>query len=503
MRSKKAIYNIFSTLLFQIALITYGFVVPKLVISNYGSDVNGLISSITKFLSYIVLIESGFAPVVKYALYKPIAKNDKNTILQILKASERFFRKVSYIFIGYIIILLFVYPLIVNNQFDYLFTASLILIIAACTFCEYYFGLTYSVYLQATQNGYIVSIIQFLLYTVSIIVLIFLAKINCSVHVFKIVSCMFFIFKPIILNIYVKKKFKINYKDVDKSFELKQKWDGLIQHIAYVIHTNTDIALLTIFSTLKEVSVYAVYSLVVTGLKNALNAFAGSVDSTFGDMYARGEHDNLNKKFAMYEICYFSIITIVFVSTMLLITPFVSVYTSGIDDANYIRYTFGYLIVISEFIWAIRNPYKNIVLAVGHFRETNRGAIIECVSNILVSIILVINFGIVGVVIGTIVAMTFRTIDLIYHTNKYILKRKMMPNVKKILLIAIETLLICFVCKYIPFVSYTNYFNWAINGCITFIVSSIIVFTINYLFYKNDFKIFFDIIKNFLKRKKA
>ena len=76
MRKKKAIYNILSNLLLQIIIVIYGFIVPKVIITSFGSNVNGLISSITQFLAYITLLESGFGPVVKSLLYKPIAKQD-------------------------------------------------------------------------------------------------------------------------------------------------------------------------------------------------------------------------------------------------------------------------------------------------------------------------------------------------------------------------------------------------------------------------------------------
>ncbi len=58
MRSKKAILNIISSLMMQITILICGFVVPKLIITNFGSNVNGLISSITQFLAYISLLES-------------------------------------------------------------------------------------------------------------------------------------------------------------------------------------------------------------------------------------------------------------------------------------------------------------------------------------------------------------------------------------------------------------------------------------------------------------
>ena len=101
MRSKKAIYNIITNLVLQLIIVIYGFVVPKIIIQTFGSGVNGLVSSITQFLAYITLLESGVGPVVKAALYKPIAKKDNKTIANILKTSERFFKRI-YIYLLYI-----------------------------------------------------------------------------------------------------------------------------------------------------------------------------------------------------------------------------------------------------------------------------------------------------------------------------------------------------------------------------------------------------------------
>ena len=125
MRSKKALYNIIFALLFQIITIICGFIVPKLIISTYGSSVNGLISSISQFLAYISLLEAGFGPVIKSVLFKPIAKKNKLEVERILKSSEKIFKRISYIFIIYIIVLCIILPMIINN-FDKLFTLSLI-----------------------------------------------------------------------------------------------------------------------------------------------------------------------------------------------------------------------------------------------------------------------------------------------------------------------------------------------------------------------------------------
>ena len=504
MRSKKAIINTITNLLSQIITIVVGFIIPRIMISHFGSEVNGLLSSINQFLGYITLLESGFGPVVKATLYKPIANKNKKEIEEILKSSEKFFRNIAKIFIVYIIALCFLFPLLVKSNFSYIYTVSLIIILSLSTFAEYYFGMTYRLYLQAEQKTYIITVIQIITYVLNALLIIVFVKLNMSIHLVKLLSALIFILRPLLQNLYIKKKYKINLKQANSEYKIKQKWDGLAQHIAFVIHKNTDVTVLSIFGNLTLVSIYTVYNMVVSGINNIITSFSSGITSGFGDMIAKGEKENLNSRFKMYEAFYFSIAAVLYTSTIILIVPFVEIYTKGITDANYVQKLFGYLLVISELIWAIRLPYSSLVLAAGHFKQTMRGAWIESISNIIISVALVNVFGIVGVAIGTIVSMLIRTIEYIYHANKYILERHLLANLKNIIILCVEIVLIYIIVKYVPMVENTSYINWIINSVIVFIISTIIIFALNAIIFKNEFKKLIYIIKEtVLKRSQA
>lgn len=501
MRSKNVIYNILTNLLLQIIIIAYGFIVPKIIISNYGSNINGLVSSITQFLAYIALLDSGFTAVVKSQLYKPISNNDSVTINSILKSADSFFKKIAGIFVIYVIVLAFTYPFI-NQTFDYWFTLVLICTLSVSIFAEYYFGMIYKIYLESLQKNYIISSIQIIIYLLVIISTIIVSKYNVSIILLKLITCLFFVLRPIILHIYVKSKYRINLKNFDIKYVIKNKWDGLAQHIASVIHGATDITILTIFSTLIEVSIYSIYAMIVTGIRKIIQSFIIGIDSSFGDMIAKNEKENLNKKFGIYEVIYNTISTIIYSCTVILIIPFTTIYTRSFSDANYIRISFAILLVISEYIWAIRQPYNEIIKAAGRFKETQKSAWIECITNIIISISLVIKYGLIGVAIGTIVSVLIRTIDFIYQVNKYILKRNILVSVKKISVLIVETLLIIFVSKQFLTVNTASYLSWINSSFLVFFISCVITFGINYLFFKNDFVETYRLIINVLRRRK-
>lgn len=504
MRSKKAVKNIITSLLQQVVTVICGLIVPRAIIGTFGSSVNGLVSSITQFLGYITLMEAGIGPVIKSALYKPIAKKDKTQIEKILKASQRFFRVISGIFIVYLIALCFIYPLIVATEFETGYTVSLILIIAISTFAEYFFGMVYKLYLQAEQKTYVTSTVQILTTILNAILVVVLIKFGANIQVVKLGSAFVFVLRPIIQNIYVKKKYNINFKEVKEKYELKQKWDGLAQHIASVVHNNTDVAILTIFTTTAEVSVYSVYLYVITGVKNMVQALTGGVDASFGDMIAKGEQDNLNRSFRTYELFYFTLITIVYIITTVMILPFIKVYTSGITDANYYRPTFAILITIAELMWSVRLPYSSVTLAAGHFKQTNKGAWVEVFSNLIISIALVFKFGMVGVAIGTLVAMTIRTIEFMYHTSKYILKRNQIENVKRVVILIVEMLVLVPIGFFINrFVEVNSYVSWLFLAIIIGVISLLGVGIVNGIIYRKDLKDLLDMVKRIFKRKEV
>lgn len=504
MRSKKAVKNIITSLLQQIVTVICGLIVPRAIIGTFGSSVNGLISSVTQFLSYITLLEAGIGPVIKSALYKPIAKKDKTQIEKILKASQRFFRVISGIFIVYLIALCFIYPMIVSTEFETGYTVSLILIIAISTFAEYFFGMVYRLYIQAEQKTYVTSTIQIGTTILNAILVVLLIKFGANIQIVKLGSAFVFVLRPILQNIYVRKKYNINFKNVKEKYELKQKWDGLAQHIASVVHNNTDIAILTIFTNTAEVSVYSVYLYVVTGIKNMVQALTGGVDASFGDMIAKGEQENLNRSFRTYELFYFTLITIVYIITLVMILPFVKVYTNGITDANYYRPTFAILITLAELAWSVRLPYNGITLAAGHFKETRKGAWVEVFTNLIISIVLVSKFGMVGVAIGTLVAMTIRTIEFMYHTSKYILKRRLMENVKRVTILIIETLIIVPIGFYISsFIEVNSYIGWIGLAVIVGVVALLGVGITNSIIYRKDLKDLLNMIKRIFKREEV
>ena len=497
MRGKDALKNIIFELCNQFIIIIRGLIIPRLIINVYGSSVNGLLCSITNFLSYITLLDVGLSVVINHHLYKSIADKDREKTECILLSASKFFKRISFVFVFYIILLLFIYPIIINN-YDWKFTDSLIIIIALSIFFEYYFGITNSLYIKAIGKSYVLSIANILLNIISSLIIIILINNNSNIILIKIISSLVFIIKPLFFYFYVKRFCHINIKNAKNEYVISDKRDGVSQHIAWVIFRNMDVVILTLFSTLINVSIYSIYASICACIRCVCRSITSGIDATFGNIIASGEKKILNDKFNMYEILFFTIITVIFSCALQTFIPFVKIYTRGINDVNYINPVLGVWFILSEFILALRLPYRALIYSAGHFKETKIGAWIECILNVSLSIIFIIKWGIVGVIIATFISMFYRTSAFIYHANKKILNRSLFISIKKIILVFIESILVYYILNYVPFMNVTNYLDIVIDLSMSLIISSLLVIIINILFYKGEFKKSILYIKNII-----
>ena len=98
MKKSIALTNVITSILLQFFTIIYGFIIPKLIISYFGSEVNGLVASITQLLGYISLVEGGITAVIISKLYSPLIKGDFDEVNSIVNTGIIFFRKIGLAF---------------------------------------------------------------------------------------------------------------------------------------------------------------------------------------------------------------------------------------------------------------------------------------------------------------------------------------------------------------------------------------------------------------------
>ncbi len=504
MRKKKALINTAFSMLLEIVTLVTGFILPRLFIGTFGSDTNGLISSITSFIGYITLLQSGVGSVAKAAMYKPLANEDHNTLCVIVRTVENFFRKIAIITVGYIFILALLFPTIIApDEGDFIFTASLVVIVGVSTAAQYFFGITYQMLLEADQRSHVYSILQIITVILNTVISVILIKAGASVQIVKLGSAIVYVARPVLISIYARRKYKIiKNVEIDNSL-IKQRWDGFAQAIAYFIHSKTDVFVLTLFVRINKdisfglVSVYSVYHMVTTGLTAFIRAIERSVTSALGNIIAKGEHDNLIKTFTAYNTFIHIVCTTVFSTASITIFKFIGVYVKNVNDINYIHYAFGYIIIAAEYLYCVRSPYTSIIYAAGKFKETKRSAVVEAIINIVVSVALVNWFGLLGVAIGTFSAMAYRTVSFMFFLRKEVIHISVLKQVMRYSISAVNYAGLIFMLS-LPKFEIVNYLQWFIYATVVFVICGIATVGLNYLVVKSDTKA---VINTFIKRK--
>lgn len=495
MKNKVTLLNMISGLILQFFTLISGFILPKIILTCFGSEVNGLVSSLNQFLSYITLVEGGITGVIVANLYKPIVEQDNNKISSVLVTADRFYKKIGVLFIAYSVILSIIYPLHFKTEFTFSYVCSLTLILSLTLLIQYMYSLTLRTLLNADKKGYVVNFTQTLIVIFNVLFALISVFIYPSIHVLKLISGSLFLLQPLIFNRYVKKNYKIDWKVEPDNSLIKSRWNGFAINLAAFIHNSTDVTVLTFLANLKTVSIYSVYSLVSSGIKQMINACLSGIAHTVGQAYAKKNWKELNQKLDIYEYIVLILVFFLFTVTALLITPFVQLYTKDIVDTDYNQPLFGFLLVLAEALYLIKLPHLNLAYSANKFKEITVPAYIEAMLNIMISVALVKWIGLIGVTIGTIVGMTYRMVFHVYYTSKIVPGRAQCIFYRKLFLFAAGAgggFVFCY--KLLPLQTVTVG-SWIVHAIFYCVVMGAILLAISILFFQNEMKFFWKYVK--------
>ncbi len=503
-RSKKAFLNTTFELILEVVAAICNFILPRLILSHFGSTYNGITTSITQFIGYIALLKSGIGSVTRAALYKPLAVNDTGEISKVVNTTAFFMKKISALFLLATVVFSCIYSFIVIEDFEWLFTFTLVIIISLSTFSQYYFGMPYQMVLQADQRNYIISIVTIVTTILNTAVASTMILLGCSIHMVKLGSSVVFVSQSLFYSFWVRKKYSIDTSIKRDDGIISQRWDALGHQVANFINNNTDIIVITVILGVKEVSVYSVYHMISSAIYKVVTALITGTTAAFGNMMAKKEYDVLEKRFSQMELLIFFAATTLLSITAVLITPFVGVYTRGITDISYYRPIFGYLLCLAVYFMCLRLPYEQIVYAAGEFKRTKYGAYTEAGINIVLSVVLAYVLGIVGVIIGTIAACAYRTIRYHIFVCKNIIHRKITSILWRFAYstaVCAVTFLVnsLFILK-LQINSYLSWFMWAIPVSLFVILVSI---AFSLIFFRKEFIQFLKLLPGVLRRKKG
>lgn len=493
------VLNIGASLMLQIMTFASGLIIPKIVLIYFGSKVNGLVTSLNQFLSFISLLEGGLGSIVLASLYRPLAEKDEAKFSSVIYTANKFYVQIGFFFVLYSVLITLLFPHFASAEFDLSYIALMSFALCFNMIVQYYLSITNRLILEADKKGFIVYITQTIVIFLTTAATVILVRLWPNIFAVKFLRVVIYIIQPIVFywvtrHDYKKKK----CRQIDRELQ-ERRWTGLGQNVAFFIHSNTDVAVLTIFSTLTNVSVYSVYSMIVVGIRTVVITIKNGFIPVIGNCLAKNDSEKLRKTFDIFEYVTINASIIIFGCAYRLILPFVSIYTKDINDADYIQPFFAAVLVMAELLYCVREPHLSVDYADGKFKETRYGAYGEVIINIAVSLVLVREYGLIGVAAGTLCGVLFR---LVYHViyNKYhVIQRKLKYFMKRIIILVIS--FACFAVENrFSLLEMNSYIEWVWNAVIIFILYSAVVAVLNIIIDKKSTWILMEILKNKVRR---
>lgn len=487
-RTQKASLNIMMSTLYEIVAFVCGLILPRLILQNFGSAYNGITSSAKQFLDLVSILNLGVSGSTRVALYKTLAENDLAGSSAIVRAMEKYMRKIGFVLSIYILVLAILYPFVVETGYEYFDVALLIIASGISALGEYLFGAAYQAFLSADQSIYISKLFSMITTILNTLLSAILIYAGCSIQIVKLGSAGVFFLKPLLQNIYVTRKYHLDKYCKPDNTALSGRTAVMAHSIANIVHNKTDIIVLTLFCGVKDVSIYIVYNFVMTALRDLQNVFTVGTESIFGSMWAKQENDKIKKNLEYYEYFIMAFVSIIFSMTMVMLLPFVALYTKGITDAQYILPIYAVVITVAQIFYCIRSPYVTLVQGAGHYKETRNGAILEAILNLGISIFLVQFIGMTGTAIGTLAANIFRTCQYALYINKNIVIRGKRFFIKKIFWVCMNIMLIIAVVDFFSLTkkAYEGWIMWTACAIEIGCISCLLTFISSLFCYRKD-----------------
>lgn len=482
---KKFTINVIVAFLSKVLIILSAIIAQNFILRSFGSEINGLTSSITQFITYFTLLEAGLGTASIQALYAPLNNQDTDIINSIISATNQQYKKIGVTFSILTVFLAFLMPLITNSSLNYFLIVGITILMGGASVINYFFVGKFNTLLYADRNVYIINILDCILGVTFSFLKVIIINLGGSIFIVLSTQIVSPMIRTFILWLYIKIKYPyINFRATPKKEYISKRWSVLVHQVVGMITHHTDVVILSISDTLSMVSVYSVYNYIYSNINGIMQTtLLTAPQASFGKLYNSDSKETFNKMYDIFE-CFVTYFVFMIVAVAICLTiPFVTLYTKGVTDVNYIDYILGVLFALSILFSTIRIPSLMMVNIVGKFKETQKGTIIEAVVNIVASIPLYFILGIRGLLIGTCLAMLYRAIDIIIYSYKNIVFKK---------LISILKLIIIYLIFGVTFVFMINrYLNYIPISWIEFVIYAMIVFVLGCIWFALPIVIFY------------
>ena len=500
MRIKNSIINLIyiwgSTLLITLlSLVTRRLFLDSLKIDYLGYD--GLFTSIFSFLT---LSEMGIAGIITYHMYSEIAAENKQQICKLLYMYKQIYKIVGlFVFLAGTVISFFLPFILKNNQDSWGFIYTIYFLQLMATLCTYFFAyrrilfITHQKIYFCTMVDTFVTIISTFL---KMAVLVWLKN--------YILYLLIGILANIISNIIIAWYSRVSFPEIVKTVVTKEDFQKLnLWHdvknmmatkIAGTIYGSSDSIIMTLFLGVGTVGMVNNYQMISSKIQEFILSLFKALQASIGNMvYDKDKEKGIGFFYAL-DLMGFYLGLVAAVGMIVVGQDFIILWLK--NESLQLSLIFLILLSVNVFISICNNPMNYFRNTLGHFESDRNYMIAAAVINIIFTLLLVIPFGVGGVMIGTVAGHLLIFMGRTVVVYKHYVKRSPFEYYKFFLFRLLIMISTAFISLFI-----TKNIEKGILGLLLKGVFSVVFSTLIFIIYsirKEEFKVIISYIKKIM-----
>ncbi|SCH62539.1 MULTISPECIES: lipopolysaccharide biosynthesis protein [unclassified Romboutsia] len=464
-RTFNSVRNILTGFVGQFIFILAGFINRSIFIKCLSSEYLGVNGLFTNILTMLSLADLGIGTAIVYALYKPLAEDNKIEISKLMN-----FYKKAYSSIGIVIFILglglipFLDSMIGSapNIQESIYVIYLIYLFNTSIT---YFASYKSSLIIADQKNYISTLITYGVYFLQTLIQIIVLFITKNFIAYLIVQSICAILQNIIITIVADKMYP--YLRDNKNLHISKKVRKnliadvralVLVKLGSVLVTNTDNIIITYVSGLSIVGLLSNYTMLVNAINRVLQQLFTGITASIGNLNAKESRKKKEQMFEIVNFCNFWLFGFSAICIILLINDVIHVWIGPqyqLDESISIMLAINfYMVGMQNAVWT----YKNTL---GIFQKGRYLLLLTAAINLILSVILGKTIGLFGILLSTAIARictnTWYDPYIVYRIGfKKGCKRYFFKYIKYIVVLIIAglpTYLLCNLINFTPFIT--------------------------------------------------
>lgn len=403
---KKGKLNVSISIAFKIITMVMSVVVKMALVRICGNEVNGLNSLYISIIGVLSVAELGIGSAITFSMYKPIVEGDDVTVSALYHLFERLYLLIgSIIFVGGLIITPFL-PFFAKDYTELnvnMYVTFLLILVSVIL--TYLFSAKTSL-INAYKNNYITTAITqggvtfqyFLQIAVLLLTKSFICYLICRIIAVAL--------QWSITEVITKKKYGAIIKakaklDQATKAGVKRNVKAMFMHkIGYVLVNTVDSIVISAFVGVVSLGEYSNYILILSSMTGIITLVFTSLTSVIGHLCVEEDKETAKKYCESFHLLNFIIGTVFFLGYYAVADNLIALLFSAELIASK---SVSFVITLNGFVQFMRRSTLMFRDATGSFYADRWKPLVEGICNIVLSIVFVRFFGVVGVLIATII----------------------------------------------------------------------------------------------------